>query len=226
VTETSDADATDIEPRVIDEIRDVEDHWQVVERERRFTSRVFAVDSDRVRMGDGSVVPRDYMRHPGAVGVVVFDEDNDRVLTIRQYRHPVGHQLWELPAGLLDQPGENPWAAARRELREEAGYRADDWRVLVDLATTPGCSDEAVRVFLARGAVRDVDPTYVREHEEAGIIAAWVPRVALARLALAGELHNALLVSGVLALTSALSIDGLSALRGPDAPWPMRAFES
>lgn len=225
VTDTSHPDDTEPTPRLLDEVHDVEEHWPVVEHERRFTSRVFALDTDHVRMGDGAVAPRDYLRHPGAVGVVVLDEA-DRVLVIRQYRHPVGYQLWELPAGLLDQPGEHPWSAARRELREEAGYRADDWRVLVDLATTPGCSDEAVRVFLARGAVRDVDPSYVREHEEAGIVAAWVPRLDLMRLVLAGELHNALLVAGVLALTSALAVDGLAGLRRPDDPWPMRPFEN
>ena len=78
-------------------------------------------------------------------------DESGRVLMIRQYRHPVGRLLWEIPAGLRDKPGEPLLAAAERELLEETGYRAEDWRVLVDFFTSPGFSTERLRIFLARG---------------------------------------------------------------------------
>jgi 8-oxo-dGDP phosphatase len=87
--------------------------------------------------------------------VIALDE-MDRVLLIRQYRHPVGMWLLEPPAGLLDVTGEQPWVTAQRELAEEAGYEARTWAVLVDLLNSPGGSSEAIRVFLARGPHRTV----------------------------------------------------------------------
>lgn len=202
------------------DVRDVPEDWSDGDGVERFSGRVISVVSDTVRMGDGSSAVRDYVRHPGAVAVVAVDED-DRVLLVRQYRHPLRHLLWELPAGLLDKPGEHPWHAAQRELLEETSFRADRWWTLVDLATTPGCSDEAVRVFLARGLAYEADHDYVREHEEATMVSEWVPRDELVRLAMAGEIHNALLIAGILALTAG----GESGLRPPDAPWPMRPFD-
>lgn len=90
------------------------------------------------------------VEHPGAVGIVALD-DAGRVFLVRQYRHPTRRHLWELPAGLLDVAGEPPLTAAHRELAEEAGLRARDWLVLVDALNSPGMSDEAIRLFLARG---------------------------------------------------------------------------
>jgi ADP-ribose pyrophosphatase len=184
-----------------------------------------SVFSDTVRMPDGSVAVRDYIKHPGAVAVVAVDE-SDRVLLVRQYRHPVRHMLWELPAGLLDKPGEHPWHAAQRELLEETSFRAAHWWTLTDVATTPGCSDEAVRIFLARGLTHDAEHDFVREHEEATMVSAWVPRTELVRLVLAGELHNGLLATGVLALSVVLGegAAGVVGLRAPDAVWGMRPF--
>jgi ADP-ribose pyrophosphatase len=184
---------------------------------------VISIRTDTVKMVDGKVADRDYVVHPGAVGVVALDEA-DRVLLVRQYRHPVGWRLWELPAGLLDHPGENPLEAAKRELYEEAHQQADDWRVLVDLFTTPGGSDEAIRVYLARG-VRDADgEQFSREHEEADMATVWADRSEVTKLILAGELHNPLTVAGVLALTTAITTNALDDLRPADAPWPQRPF--
>src|SRR2546430_15954550 len=78
-------------------------------------------------MPDGELAERDVVIHPGAVAVLALD-DAQQVLLIRQYRHPVQRLLWEIPAGLRDVSGELPWATAQRELLEEAGYRARDWR--------------------------------------------------------------------------------------------------
>ena len=79
---------------------------------------------------------------------------SEQVLLVNQYRHPIEAWLDELPAGLLDVEGEQPLLAAQRELAEEARTTADEWHVLVDLYTSPGMSNEAMRVFLARGLHR------------------------------------------------------------------------
>ena len=89
------------------------------------------------------------------------------MLVLRQYRHPVRHKLWEIPAGLLDVPGENPLHAAQRELYEEAHVKAEDWRVLADVYTTPGGCDEAVRIFLARGVSEAEGERFEVSEEEA-----------------------------------------------------------
>jgi 8-oxo-dGTP pyrophosphatase MutT (NUDIX family) len=205
------------------EIRDEQEQWPVLGSEERFSGHVISVRTDTVEMVDGQVAQRDYVVHPGAVGVVALDEA-DRVLLVRQYRHPVGWRLWELPAGLLDHPGENPLAAAKRELYEETHQQAADWRVLIDVFTTPGGSDEAIRCYLARG-VREADgEQYPREHEEADMATVWVDRSEVVRLILAGELHNPLTVAGVLALSAAISSNGLEELRQAEAPWPARPF--
>ena len=123
------------------------------------TARVISVRQDHLRSpADGAEFVRDVVIHPGAVGVVALDDD-ERVLLVSQYRHPVGHRLFEVPAGLLDVPGEPYHLAAARELYEEGHVRADEWRVLVDLFTSPGMTTESTRIFLARGltAVADVD---------------------------------------------------------------------
>jgi len=130
-------------------IADTPEEWEVTATSTPFQGNKTGVRTDQVVMPDGSVVSRDYQTHPGSVAVLALD-DQDHVLVLSQYRHPVREKLWEIPAGLLDVPGENPLAAAERELYEEAHAKAEDWRVLVDVYTTPGGSDEAVRIFLAR----------------------------------------------------------------------------
>ena len=113
---------------------------------------IVTLRTDRVQMPDHEVADRQVVEHPGAVVIVALDEAG-QVLMIRQYRHPVAHVLWELPAGLRDVRGEPPRATAERELLEETGYRARDWRILVDFYSSPGISTEWIRVFLARDLV-------------------------------------------------------------------------
>ncbi|WP_445282956.1 NUDIX domain-containing protein [Streptomyces sp. DSM 118148] len=206
-------------------IKDTPEEWEIRATETPFTGNKTSVRTDEVVMPDGSVVRRDYQVHPGSVAVLALDEE-DRVLLINQYRHPVRHKLWEIPAGLLDVPGENPLHAAQRELYEEAHVKAEDWRVLTDVYTTPGGCDEAVRIFLARDLSEAEGERFEAEHEETDMEHARVPVGDLVRGVLAGDLHNNCLVVGVLSLVAARDGDGLDALRPADAPWPARPFES
>ncbi|MEU0131575.1 MULTISPECIES: NUDIX hydrolase [unclassified Streptomyces] len=204
--------------------QDTPEEWQVTATVTPFTGNKTSVRTDSVVMPDGSVHNRDYQVHPGSVAVLALDGDG-RVLVLRQYRHPVRHKLWEIPAGLLDVPGENPLHAAQRELYEEAHVKAEDWRVLTDVYTTPGGCDEAVRVFLARELSEAEGERFEVAEEEADMEQARVPLEDLVRSVLAGDLHNNCLVVGVLSLTAALAGDGVDSLRPAEAPWPARPFE-
>ncbi|MDF3300024.1 NUDIX domain-containing protein [Streptomyces tropicalis] len=206
-------------------IKDTPEEWEIRATATPFTGNKTSVRTDDVVMPDGSVVRRDYQVHPGSVAVLALD-DADRVLLIRQYRHPVRQKLWEIPAGLLDVPGENPLHAAQRELYEEAHVKAEDWRVLTDVYTTPGGCSEAVRIFLARGLSEADGERFEVEHEEMDLEYARVPVDELVRGVLAGELHNNCLVVGVLALVAARQGAGPEALRPAGAPWPARPFDA
>jgi ADP-ribose pyrophosphatase len=171
-----------------------------------------------VDLGEAGVVRREYIKHPGAVGVLAVD-DQDRVAVIDQYRHPVRMVLWEIPAGLLDEPGEPPLLAAQRELGEEADLRATDWRVLADWMLSPGGTSEAFRCYLARGlsSVPEAE-RHERHGEELAMQVRWVPLEELRDGILAGRLHSPSLVVGVLAALASRS-QGWDNLRAADAPW-------
>ncbi|KOU26942.1 MULTISPECIES: NUDIX hydrolase [unclassified Streptomyces] len=208
------------------DIVDTPESWEVVASRTPFEGAKTSVKSDQVRMPDRAVVRRDYQVHPGSVCVLALDEEQ-RVLVLKQFRHPVRHRLWELPAGLLDVPGENPLHAAQRELYEEAHAKAGDWRVLADFFSSPGGSDEAVRVFLARDLAEAEGKRYEVSDEEADMEIARVPLADLVRGVLAGELGNPGLVTGVLALAAALASEGgIDSLRPALAPWPARPYEA
>lgn len=180
-----------------------------------FRGRVISVRKDIVTMPGDTTSQRDVVVHPGAVGVVALSAAGE-VLLVTQYRHPVGRRLDELPAGLLDVAGEPYLQAAQRELMEEAGLAADTWHVLVDALTSPGGSDESLRLYLARD-VHEVERS-VQEHEEAEMTSAWVPLGEAVDRALAGTLENAMACLGVLAVAEAVRRD-FAGLRDPDAPW-------
>ncbi|MEU5206823.1 NUDIX domain-containing protein [Streptomyces sp. NRRL F-5527] len=206
-------------------IKDTPEEWEIHGTQTPFVGKKTSVRTDEVVMPGGAVVHRDYQVHPGSVAVLALD-DADRAVVLRQYRHPVRQKLWEIPAGLLDVPGENPLHAAQRELYEEAHVKAEDWRVLADVYTTPGGCDEAVRIFLARGLSEAEGDRFAVEDEEADMELARVPVDELVRGVLGGDLHNNCLVVGVLSLVAARSGDGLDALRPAEAPWPARPFEA
>jgi len=183
-----------------------------------YQGRVISVRKDLVSMPGDTSSQRDVVLHPGAVGVVALD-DTSRVLLVTQYRHPVRRRLEELPAGLLDVEGEPALEAARRELAEEAGLAAKTWHVLVDTLTSPGMTDEAIRIFLAR----DLHEVHrdVQEHEEAELTTAWVDLDEAVRRVLAGDIENAMCVVGVLAADRAVR-QGFDVLRYAESPWPAR----
>jgi ADP-ribose pyrophosphatase len=202
-------------------IGDEPERYPVAGSKRHFDGAVIAVRTDQVVCPDGQVVARDVVEHPGAVGVIALDAQ-DRVLLIRQYRHPPGRMLWEPPAGILDEPGEPPFETAARELFEEAGFRAARWDVLVDAFTSPGMTDEAARIYLARElSAVPADERHVGEHEEADMPIAWVDLDEAVSAVLAGRIHNPLAVMGLLAAHQARGT-GWSALRPGDSPWAER----
>jgi 8-oxo-dGDP phosphatase len=184
------------------------------------SGRVIDVRSDVVEMPDGASAVRDVVVHPGAVGIVALDGAG-RVLLVQQYRHPVRHRLWEPPAGLLDVAGEDPLAAARRELFEEAHLTAARWDVLLDAFTSPGMTDEAVRVYLARDVSAATGARHEGRHEEANMPVRWVPLDDAVAAVFAGRLHNPMAVMGVLSAARARE-SGFAGLRPADAPWPAR----
>jgi len=193
-------------------------NWPVVSSAELARGRLVTLRTDKVRTPDDELAERDVVLHPGAVAVLALD-DVQQVLLIRQYRHPVGRLLWEIPAGLRDVAGEPPWATARRELLEEAGYRARDWRVLADYYTSPGFSTERLRVFLARDLefVPEAERDFIPEAEEAQLLIAWLPLDEAVRKVFAGDLHNGVAALAILAAYAARS-GGFDGLRPADAP--------
>jgi ADP-ribose pyrophosphatase len=193
----------------------VADHvFDTASSETLYTGKIFALRRDHVKMPGGREAVREVVEHFGAVAIVARDDDN-RIPLVYQYRHPLGRRLWELPAGLLDVAGEPAHLTAARELKEEAGLEADTWRVLVDLDSTPGFSDESVRVYLATG-LRTVDRPEAHD-EEADMKVQWYPLAEAAGKVLAGEIVNAIAVAGILA---ALAVGaGVAAPRPLDSPW-------
>lgn len=193
------------------------DH-RVLSSDLVYEGRVIAVRKDVVSMPGDTSSQRDVVVHPGAVGVVALD-DRGRVLLVTQYRHPVRRRLEELPAGLLDVDGEPALEAAQRELREEAGLAAHTWHVLADTLTSPGMTDEAIRIYLARD-VHVVDRD-LQEHEEIDLTIEWVELESAVRRVLAGDIENAMCVVGLLAADRMVR-DGFEGLRPADAVWPAR----
>ncbi|GAA4153549.1 NUDIX hydrolase [Gryllotalpicola daejeonensis] len=180
-----------------------------------FAGHVWDVRTETFVYNDAKLT-RDFVDHTGAVAVVALD-DEGRMLLIQQYRHPVRHREWEIPAGLLDVRGEAPLLAAQRELAEEADLVAEQWNVLSEYYTTPGGSNEAIRVYLARGLAPTGTP-FAREAEEADIVTRWVALDEVVDGVLARRLQNPSLTIGALAAHAARARDWAS-LGSPEEPW-------
>ena len=183
---------------------------------------IVALEEDDVTSPSGEVLTREYVAHPGSVVILALDEE-DRVAVIHQYRHPVQTRLMELPAGLLDVDGEPPLTAAQRELAEEAGLAASDWRVLADICSSPGITDETTRIYLARGLAPAPPPRgFVPHGEEVDMGLEWVPVGEFVAAIRAGQVNNVATELGVMSLALAQADGVVDELRAGDSPWPMR----
>jgi 8-oxo-dGTP pyrophosphatase MutT (NUDIX family) len=190
---------------------------ETLKRTDRYAGAIFSVYSDEVTMSGGGTATRDVVENKGAVGVVALD-DVERVVLIKQYRHAVHQRLWELPAGLRDVKGEDLVAAAARELAEEVDLHAGRFELLIDMHTSPGFSDETIRLYLAR-ELRPVPEAerYERTDEEADLQVAWFDLDDAVDMVFRGEITNAAAVGGLLAAARARN-DGWATLRPADSP--------
>ena len=173
--------------------------YEVLASENVYEGRVISLRRDTVAMPGGGDSVREVVAHPGAVAVVALD-DEDRVVLLRQYRHPVGAHLWELPAGLRDADGEPPLETARRELAEETRLAAARWSLLTTSYSSPGFCDEQVLVYLAEGLSEVERPEgFVVEHEELDMTVERVPLADAVQRVFDGDVRNATAVIGLLA---------------------------
>ena len=157
-----------------------------------FKGRILDVRVDTVALPNGRQSTREIVHHPGGVGILALDDENN-VLTVTQYRYAYGKLLLEIPAGKLE-PGEDPRAAAIRELREETGARAGRFEALGEIYPSPGYCDEIIRLYLAR------DLTFGDTHpDEDEFLTLWrIPFPQLREKVLAGEVTDAKTVAAVL----------------------------
>jgi ADP-ribose pyrophosphatase len=175
----------------------------VVASETVYEGRVISLHRETVTMPGGGESVREVVRHPGAVAVVALD-DRDRVVLLRQYRHPVGGYLWELPAGLRDADGEPPLATAKRELAEEALLAAARWSLLATSYSSPGFCDEEVHIYLAENLIDvDLPAGFLVEHEEADMTVVRVPLAEAVQRVFDGDIRNSSAVIGLLAAAQA-----------------------
>lgn len=193
-----------------------EHDFDTLASETVYVGKIFALRADEVSMPGGKSARREIVEHYGAAAVVALDDDGNVVL-VYQYRHPLGRRLWELPAGLLDVGGEPPEVTAARELKEEVGLAAAHWRTLVDLDSTPGFSDESVRIFLATGLTEVGRPD--AHDEEADMRIERVPLAQAVSRVFSGEIVNSIAIAGILA---AHAMPDADSLRPVDAPWTDR----
>ncbi|MRK01602.1 NUDIX domain-containing protein [Aeromicrobium sp. S22] len=180
-------------------VADSDQSWPVARSESIYDSAYIALRTDTIVDPAGHEHARAVVQPNGAVGVLAIDED-DRVLLVEQYRHPVGRRLLELPAGTLDVAGEEPLEAAVRELAEEADIIAGEWTSMLHLLATPGYSTERWEVFRATDLrpVPDADRTE-RVAEEADMVQWWLPFDQALAAVLDGRITDSMTVSGILA---------------------------
>lgn len=201
-------------------LRDERVSLPIHSRELIYNGRVWDVRQEVFDYA-GVTLTRDYVAHTGAVAVLVLDSD-ENILAISQYRHPVRLREWEIPAGLLDIPGESALECAQRELAEEVDLVAQSWHVLADYSTSPGGSDELVRIFLARD-VSAAPVVHERVGEESDLEQRWISLDDALESVLTGLVSNSIFTIAVLSAHAA-KLRGWSSLRPANAPWPAREW--
>lgn len=197
---------------MFDQIRTLKAKQRSVE----YRGKIWAIVKESFDLADQELT-RDFMQHMGAVAVLAVNQ-NEEILTIHQYRHPVGANLVEIPAGLLDFAQESPLEAAKRELLEETGYTANDWSTLVDFCTSPGSSSEAVRIFLAKDLSFAGFDSSTLDAEETELEPKWVSLSELLSLIAEGKLSSP---TASLAISSYVALKGVP-LRDANTDWPIR----
>lgn len=181
-------------------IRDTDRTVAVHRQDIVYYGAIWNVQRDTFRLtATEELLTREYLAHPGAVAIVALDAQQ-RIALIKQYRHPVGQDCWEIPAGLCDNAHEDKLVTAQRELAEEADLTAKHWSVLVDHYPSAGSSAETIRIYLAQ----DLDDVpiqnrYNRTAEEAHIILTWVPLAEALQAVLDGHIKNVNAVAGIMA---------------------------
>lgn len=171
-------------------------------RRQVYRGRLLDVGLERARLPNGAEVELEIIRHPGAAAAVAVDGAG-RVVLIHQYRHAAGGYLWELPAGVLDAPGEPSAGCAARELREETGLEAARWRALGSVRPTPGYSDERIDLFLAEGLREGERAT---AHDEDIREIRRIPLREALRMVRAGEIVDAKTVAGLCLAAAELGV--------------------
>ena len=163
-----------------------------INQETVFSGRIVEARVDTLLAPDGRQITREVIHHPGAVAIIPIDSD-DNALLVRQYRYPVGHDLLEIPAGVIEE-GESPDNTAQRELREETGYASRNLRPLGGIYSSPGFCDEILYIYLARDLVESKLPA----DEDEDITLERVPMSDVGRLIRLGEIQDAKSVAGLL----------------------------
>ncbi len=165
---------------------------KTISSEEKYRTPIFWVTEDKAVDPDGFEIKRAIVQHAGSAVMMAVDEKN-RVLLVRQYRLPARASMWELPAGRLD-PGESPLKAAKRELKEETGYRAKKWKKLVTFFPSPGFLAERMTIFLAKNLTEGEQSTM----EDERIEIRWFRPKELEKMLLAGKITDAKTMIGFL----------------------------
>jgi ADP-ribose pyrophosphatase len=168
---------------------------KVLTSEVVYEAPVFYVTSEQVKEPSGVKARRDLIRHPGSVVIMALDETKSepRVLLIKQYRYAAGDEIWEFPAGRID-PGDTPLSGAKRELAEETGFKAREWKRALFFYSSPGFLDETMSVFLARDLIKgEATP-----EEDEFITAHFFPVSKAVRMVMDGEIQDAKTIAGIL----------------------------
>ncbi len=168
---------------------------KILESQLVYTGKITSIRRDELTRGDGKTFVRETAVASDAVGIVAMD-DKGRILLIRQYRHPMGRPVWEIPAGRMDVEGEKPEETALRELREEADTEASSVELLTLFLNSAGWTTEKTYVYLAKDLM-DV-PEFQRENEEADIEKKWLSLNEAVELVKSGEIDDAKTVIGIL----------------------------
>ncbi len=165
---------------------------KLVSSKLRYESKIFKVTEDEAVEPGGFRIHRAIVRHAGSAVMMAVDESG-RILLVRQYRLPALARMWELPAGRLD-PGETPLSAAKRELVEETGYRARQWRKLVTFYASPGYVSEKMTIFVAT----ELSEGKAQPMEDERIETRWFKPEELERMIGAGKIADGKTLVGML----------------------------